>query len=107
MQLACTLGNVDSRPASNGLSRIAIAGRDDPFITSAIMSSITRKNFNDVLHVLIGADRERPSAAMVKKLTALAADMEEYGILWRLLDFVTAAEEGKFRPWQMAALGGL
>src|SRR5207248_2295917 len=81
---------------------------DDPFLAAAVMSSIHPKNIGRVLGgVLSAAGTKGPPANLSRQLLKLAVTMDEGGSLAPALKVVTTPREGKYAPWQMAALAGV
>jgi putative membrane-bound dehydrogenase-like protein len=108
LQLAYTLGEWDDAHAGDALGQLALRDADDRFLTSAIMSSVNRKNLDRVLlAVMKGSAETPPPAALVESLLRLANAFGDTKAMVTLLNTVSTSEKGKYAPWQFSALAGL
>jgi putative membrane-bound dehydrogenase-like protein len=108
MQLACTLGEWPDARSGNALGQLALRDADDPYLSSAVMSSINKKNLDTLLlAVLSGGDTQAPPASLTGNLLRLATTLGTEKTLSTLLDRVARPEQGTFAAWQFAALAGL
>jgi putative membrane-bound dehydrogenase-like protein len=108
LQLACTLGEWDDARAGDALGQLALRDADDRFIAAAVMTSLNRKNLDRVLlAVMAGSRKTPPPAGLVENLLRMANALNDTQALTTLLKAVGTPEEGKYAPWQFAALAGL
>jgi putative membrane-bound dehydrogenase-like protein len=105
LQLAFSLGNFADRNAGFLLAELARRWPDDPFLTSAVASSLNQKNIGSALVWLIGF-QQQPPAALVREMINLAVVLKEQTALPKLMERITAPEHGRFAAWQWAALEG-
>jgi putative membrane-bound dehydrogenase-like protein len=105
MQLAYTLGAWDNPAAGKALGQLAVKDAGDPYITAAVMSSVSAGNLD---HVLLGAlETAAPPPAVIENLLRLANAFGKSRAMVTLLGRVTTPEKGGFAPWQYSALAGL
>jgi putative membrane-bound dehydrogenase-like protein len=107
LQVAYTLGLSDHPTAAETLGRMAIKNADDPYITAAVLSSLTEKNLPGVLAtVLKEADESGPPPAFVAQLVRMAAATKNDKAQAELLAAASTPRAGKFARWQFEALAG-
>ncbi len=108
LQLAFTLGAWPDARAASALAELLRRHAEDAYLTAAALSSVHADNMP---YVLAGVCRESADSAppqrVVRALLGMAAALGDPKTLPRMLREVTAAHEGRFAPWQMAALAGL
>ncbi len=108
LQLACTLGEWDDPRAARALGELAAREAGEPFLTAAVLSSVSAKNLDGVLLSVVQAtEGGPPPARLVEGLLRLAGDLGQSGATVKLLAAVGAAEKGKYAAWQFAALASL
>jgi putative membrane-bound dehydrogenase-like protein len=108
LQLACTLGAWDDARAGDALGQLALRDAGERFIAAAVMTSVNRKNLDRVLLAVMTSSRKGPPpAALVENLLRMANALNDTQALTTLLKAVATPEEGKYAPWQFAALAGL
>ena len=130
MQLAYTLGEWNDPRAAQSLARLLLAHGDDTFLRAAAISSIGEKNIEEVMiaeltsvgnglravpqpgEKLSAQDsgtprRAFPTEDLLKTLLGLAASYKNERALVRALDTIASPVDGKYAPWQIAALTGL
>src|SRR5579883_701399 len=108
LQLAFTLGEWRGDRAAEVLASFLLNHEDDVYLTAAVLSSIRADNLSAILgSVFRTAQVKMPPERVVHDLMGLAAALGDKATLTRLLRDVTTPHEGKYAPWQMAALGGL
>jgi putative membrane-bound dehydrogenase-like protein len=108
LQLAFTLGAWRDPRAAASLAALLRAHSDDPYLTAAALSSVRADSLPDVL-TGVCSDRNgaAPPQRVVRALLGLASGLSDSKNLPRLLRELTTSHEGRFAPWQMAALAGL
>jgi putative membrane-bound dehydrogenase-like protein len=107
MQLAYTLGEWDDPRAGEALGKLAVQEGGDPYLSAAVMSSLTKKNLETVLITVLSEHRTVPPAGLVENLLRVANAFGTTKTLATLLTRVATPEKGHFAPWQYAALAGL
>ncbi|HWY85800.1 MAG TPA: PVC-type heme-binding CxxCH protein, partial [Gemmataceae bacterium] len=106
LQLAYSLGAWhDDARAGSALGTLAIAHTDDPYLRAAVFSSINGKNVSEVLAVVLAAPK--PPAALVHQLFGIASVLNDGEKLTLLLKNAIHPQNGRFAPWQLAALSGV
>jgi putative membrane-bound dehydrogenase-like protein len=108
LQLAFTLGAWRDARAGAGLAELLRMHSDDPYLTAAALSSVRADNLPEVLSgVFRVGNGAAPPERVVRSLLGLAAALGDPKALPRLLRDVITPRDGRFAPWQMAALAGL
>jgi putative membrane-bound dehydrogenase-like protein len=108
LQLAYTLGEIDDPRAGRVLGELLAKSGSDRYLFAAAMSSINKTNVEQVLvGVLANRGTGTPNLNLVEGLLNLAAAFGNNQALVTLLNDVATPREGKFEPWQFAAVGGL
>jgi putative heme-binding domain-containing protein len=107
MQLAYTLGEWDDPRAGEALGKLAVQDAADPYLSAAVMSSLTKKNLDTVLLTVLSGSRTVPPAGLTENLLRLANAFGNTKTLATLLTRVATPEKGHYAPWQFAALAGL
>jgi putative membrane-bound dehydrogenase-like protein len=107
LQLAFTLGAWRDPRAGAALASLLLAYADDAYLTAAVYSSIRADNLAHVLTAVFHAAASTPIPQRVAHdLLNLAAALGDKEALPRLLREATTPREGRFAPWQLAALAG-
>lgn len=107
LQVAYALGEWDAPKAAETLGRMAVQNADDPYITAAVLSSLTAKNLPGVLAtVLKEAGDKGPPPAFVAQLVRMAAATKNEKAQVELLAAAATPKDGKFARWQLEALAG-
>lgn len=105
LQLACTLGEIDSPDVGRALGELAQNAKGDRFLFAAAMSSINKQNLPGVLtSVLNRADGREPNGNFLEQLLALASAYGDQAVVHKLLEQATTATDGKFAAWQFGAV---
>jgi len=108
LQLACTLGEWHDPRAGEALGRIALASQQDPYITGAVLSSITKNNLPRFAAVITAdVSTAPPSAFLHEQVVSLAS---AYGVDSVLVAFVESLRdrgEGPFPTWQLTTVAAL
>jgi putative membrane-bound dehydrogenase-like protein len=108
MQLAYTLGEWADPRAGDALGRLARRGANDRYLTAAVMSSLRRENLGHVLlSVLKGDEQSPPPGVLIGSLLRMANALGDNRTLLTLLNAVSSRADGRYAPWQFAALAGL
>jgi putative membrane-bound dehydrogenase-like protein len=108
LQLAYTLGETQEADASAALANLAIANHADPYITAAVMSSLTKENIGLVLaSVLTGDGDQRAPESIVQRLLALATAFGDDTVVNKALASILQPADGQLGSRQFAALAGI
>jgi putative membrane-bound dehydrogenase-like protein len=108
MQLAFTLGEWHHADAGRILGELALRHAADPYLSAAVMSSINRRNLSTVLLTVLARSRTvAPPAALTNTLFRLGDAFGDTRVTVTLLEAIAKADNGKYAPWQFAALAGL
>jgi putative membrane-bound dehydrogenase-like protein len=108
LQLAYTLGAWDDPQSGRALGQLLLQHGADRFITAAVLSSVTKKNLEPILLVVLaGSKSGPPPAALTENLLRLARGLGSPKTLVNLLDKVATPEKGHYSAWQFTALAGL
>jgi len=108
LQLAYTLGEWDDPRAGQALGRLAVQVAGDRYLTAAVLSSVNKKNLEQVLlAALKEAGDGAPPAGLVENLLRLADALGDAQATVTLLDAVAKPEKGEYAAWQFAALASL
>jgi putative membrane-bound dehydrogenase-like protein len=121
LQLACSLGSWHDPKAGQALATLAVKHGGDPYLLTAVLSSIDRANVADVLAGVFAV--ASPPEALVRRLLSVATAVGDRPTLAAVLVRVTAPPHptlspkgggegrvrghGRFALWQLAALGGV
>jgi putative heme-binding domain-containing protein len=105
LQLACTLGEWRDGRAGAALAALALQHRNDPYLRAAVLSSVSGHNLADVLAGVLSDPT--PPAPLVRQLLGVAGALGDGVAAPALLARVTAPHDGRFAPWQFAALAGV
>jgi len=106
-QVAYTLGYWDDPRAAETLGRMALKNTGDPYITAAILSSLTEKNLPGVMAtVLKEAGNQGPPPAFVAQLVRMAAATKNDKAQAELLAAATKPKDGKYARWQFEVVAG-
>jgi putative heme-binding domain-containing protein len=107
LQLAFTLGSLaDQTLAGLALGPLASAYADDPYLSAAVLSSLSSNNVDEVLASVLTFSA-KPPPHLVRKLFGLATALKEGKELSALLEKATQAGDDGFAAWQLAALAGV
>jgi putative membrane-bound dehydrogenase-like protein len=107
-QLAFTLGEWNDPRAGRALARLALKDGATPAMQIAIMSS-ARPRLQDLVETMFSeADSAHPvPAGMVEQLMGLGTTLQDRRTSEMILsELAEPKENGRFAPWQMAALAG-
>ncbi len=104
LQTAYSLGAWRDAKAGDALAALALGAKGDPHLTAASVSSLTPENLPSFVNgVFAAAGPDGPPPALVRDLFATAAGTGNGAALPALLDGVTKAANGAYRPWQFTA----
>lgn len=101
MELAYVLGDWDDPRVGAVLGTLLVRAGDDAHFRAAVLSSVKASNIEGVL---IETLRHRPEE--LESLLRLASALGNRNAAARMLDAVAQAQNGRFAPWQFAALAG-
>jgi putative membrane-bound dehydrogenase-like protein len=105
LQVAYSLGEWDDPKAAEALGHMAVKYADDPYLTAAVLSSLTEKNLPGVLAtVLKEAGEAGPPPAFIAQLMRMAAATKNDKAEAELLAAATTPKSGKFVRWQFEAV---
>jgi putative membrane-bound dehydrogenase-like protein len=107
MQLAYTLGEWDDPRAGAALGELAVRAAGDRYLTTAVLSSLNRKNLDRVLTAVLGGSGATPRPELIQELLRQADAFGDPRATVTLLEAVTPADGAKPAEWQFAALAGL
>jgi putative membrane-bound dehydrogenase-like protein len=108
LQLAWTLGEIDDPRMAWALGLLLMDVADDPYLTAAAMSSLNTRNIELILADILKFDRSKPSQlALLDAMLNQAAALGNSRAFNTLLTNVASPREGRFEPWQFAAIGSL
>jgi len=108
-QLAYSLGECHTAEAAQALARLLFENADDRFIVAAAISSLHADN---VAAVWAAFDERRtngnePPAAVLESLVATTVGLDEQRGWLMVADRIGNTTDGRYAPWQLAALVGL
>src|SRR5262249_17144731 len=103
LQLAFTLGECPDPQAPQALAKLAVAAGDDPFIRSAIMSSINGKNLEPIFRTIV-EDKKGAAIKWFDALLGMATAFGQKDARNSLLKLLVEPKDGFFTTWQMTAL---
>jgi putative membrane-bound dehydrogenase-like protein len=108
LQLAYTLGEWRDDRAGRALATLALRHADDPYLTAAVLSSVHGGNVAAVLAGVFASPTEvGPPPPLVRRLLGVAAALGDKQALPSALRAVATPRQGRFAPWQLAALAGV
>jgi putative membrane-bound dehydrogenase-like protein len=107
LQLAYTLGEWSDPRAAAALGQLAVQEVDDPYLISAIFSSVNAENLEGVLHGILQHSGGRPPASLLAILLRLAEAFDRRNALAALLTAVARPGPEGYASWQYAALAEL
>jgi putative membrane-bound dehydrogenase-like protein len=110
LQLAATLGSVDSSLAAETLASLAADPASDPFIVANVMSSLHERNIADVMdaflddHLLRQAEITDRSRDVLLQLLSQVAALGDGAAIGRCVERTCGTIAGGYRPWQLEGL---
>ncbi len=114
LQLAYSLGAWNDRRSTEALGRLAAANATDPFITSAVLSSLSAGRTAGVLEALMSAadkspdlEARRACGELVSQVTAMAVAMRDFDGLAIVVPAIVAPASGGKSNWRLATAGAL
>jgi putative heme-binding domain-containing protein len=108
LQVAYSLGEWRNSRGEGALAELALRHADDELLTTAVLSSITAENLPEVLAAVFArSPKKGPPARLVQQLLGTAAALDGGKALPAALAAVTKPGDGKFAPWQSAAVVGV
>jgi putative membrane-bound dehydrogenase-like protein len=107
LQLACTLGEWGDSRAGEALAQLVLANLGDPFLVSAALSSVTKRNIDPLLLGLFAGGKKDLPPELTEKLLGLASALGNAQTMTKLLTRIGTAQNGQYASWQFAALAGL
>jgi putative membrane-bound dehydrogenase-like protein len=111
LQLACTLGEWDDRRAGRALGQLALRDGGDRYMLAAILSSVNKKNLDQMLLAVTRGEPGMSTSAtrniLIDRLLRLASSLKADRATVTLLLAVGKAEKGKYAGWQVDALANL
>jgi putative membrane-bound dehydrogenase-like protein len=107
LQLAYSLGAARDARSASYLAALALEDPEDSYLTAAVLSSVRRENLGEVLENVLAGSRGRPlPESLVERLLAVAVALGDRKLLSETLRNASTPKEGRFAPWQRAALAG-
>ena len=107
VQLAIALGESEDPRAAAALVRLALHHPGDPFLSTAVKSSISPSNVEAMLDAALSPREGIPPSDLIEQLLVVAASIDKTEALGQAVEVVTAADEGMFQPWQTIGLASL
>ncbi len=108
LQLAFTLGEWRDPRAGEALASLLLAHGDDVYLTAAALSSARTDNLPAILRNVAGTLATKPAPEhIVRNLLGLAVAFGDKQSLALWLKEVATPREGRYAPWQLAALAGM
>jgi putative membrane-bound dehydrogenase-like protein len=103
LQLAFTLGECPDPQAPQALAKLAVVAGDDPYIRSAIMSSINSKNLEPLLRAVLQESKSAPSK-WLEPLLNMATAFGNKGAMNTMLSLLADPSDSGWGAWKMAAV---
>jgi putative membrane-bound dehydrogenase-like protein len=108
MQIAYSLGTWDDPRAAAGLGRLAFRFGSDPYLLTAVLSSVTPEHLGPMVReILAGSKVHTPPATVVEQLMKLATAQGNTHSTVALLRAVAVPKGGHPAAWQLATMAGL
>ncbi len=107
LQLAYTLGEWHDDRAGEALHRLAVADSRDPFISAAVVSSVSDRTLGPMLEsALASLGRERADGvpSLAQNLIVMAVGRNDARAVGILVRAVTRDVDGRIANWQLDAL---
>jgi len=107
LQVAFSLGAWSDHRAGEALAALSLSHPDDPYLTSAVLSSVNRDNVAQVMGgLLISSSAKPPPEELMRKVVAIGMEWADLNNLPNALAHITRQQNGRFQRWQLAALDG-
>lgn len=108
LQVAYSLGAWDSPAIAPALADLALAGADDPFLQSAVLSSMSKDNVAPVLEAMLGraAGRALPPGFM-GQLVRMSVALNDESIRQALMQAATSPHTNGYADWQYTAVAAI
>src|SRR5216683_2283925 len=107
LQVAFSLGAWSDHRAGEALAALSLSHPDDPYLTSAVLSSVNRDNVAQVMGgLLISSSAKPPPEELMRKVVAIGMEWADLNNLPNALAHITRQQNGRFQRWQLAALAG-
>ena len=108
MQVAYSLGEWNDPRAAEALGRLAAASADEPYITAAVLSSLTKQNLEPVMAALLSRNKGRtPAGPTLANLLRFARSVGDLHAVVAVLNQVSGTPERKVEPSQIESAGVL
>jgi putative heme-binding domain-containing protein len=108
LEVAYALGYWKSEKAGGALGRLATADGADAQLFAAVVSSLNANNIDAFAVTIAAAAKDRaPSPVILSGILQTALGIKRPQAVVPLLDALTTAKEGRYAPWQFAALANL
>lgn len=107
LQLAYSLGELNDPEAGRALARLLRRDAQQEFIVAAAFSSALPQLAVIAAEYVAAGPVDGPAAPVMGQLLDLALAAENEPALFEILQAVAAAPDGRFVPWQVAALARL
>jgi putative membrane-bound dehydrogenase-like protein len=105
LQVAYSLGFWRDPQAGRALASLAQRHARDPYLVTAVLSSLNDGNLSETIDATLAAGA--PAENLTRQLLGLAVVMNEGKSLPSALKHITQAHDGRYAPWQIAALAGM
>lgn len=107
LQRAYTLGYWKDARAGRSLGDLALRFHDNPYITAAVLSSVTPENLREVVSTVLAIDGSEPPGELLEQLVGLASAYDDDRTLGVALERIGKSTDGKYAAWQITAVAGL
>jgi putative heme-binding domain-containing protein len=108
LQVAYTLGAWNDPRSGKALGELALANRDDRFMSAAVLSSVTPQNLAGVIEAVLAVPSPaEPPAELLEQLVGLATAYQDEATLTAALRRIGMPHQDSYAAWQLTALAGL
>ncbi|HLJ96920.1 MAG TPA: PVC-type heme-binding CxxCH protein, partial [Gemmataceae bacterium] len=108
LQLALSLGEWRDPRAGAALAKLALAYPEDPFLTTAVLSSLHAYNVAVVLAGIFARPADQsPPELLAQRFLAVATALGDRKSLPEILRALAMPRDGRYAAWQWAGLAGV
>ena len=105
LECAYVLGQWTDDRSGRALGRMAVRHADDPYLLAGVMSSVNRRNLDQVLAEVFADSQRLPQGQLVRQLLSIATATGDDTVLIRVMGIIVERGEKPYQDWQLAALG--
>ena len=105
LQLACTIGQIDQPWTAEALATLVSEHPNDPYLLSAVASSLNAKNAAPFAAVLFQSGNPQRAAGRMESLVEQAAMLSEPAQIGELTASLVGQKQETPEAWQIAAMG--